>query len=152
MKKLLNYLSFRGRANRVRFWLTAIAIDAILFVSSVAAVGLSGVSPFFSVLFLPAFIVAIVAGIANSARRLHDRRKSAWWLLLFSAVPSILFLPAEAAKTSSDPGAAGLAALCGLLGLPFAIWGFVEIGCLRGTVGPNKYGEDPLTPAQEAIA
>jgi uncharacterized membrane protein YhaH (DUF805 family) len=24
-----------------------------------------------------------------------------------------------------------------------AIWTFVECGCLRGTVGPNNYGEDP---------
>jgi uncharacterized membrane protein YhaH (DUF805 family) len=25
-----------------------------------------------------------------------------------------------------------------------AIWGFVELGCLRGTPGPNQYGPDPL--------
>jgi uncharacterized membrane protein YhaH (DUF805 family) len=25
-----------------------------------------------------------------------------------------------------------------------AIWGFVELGCLRGTPGPNRYGADPL--------
>ncbi len=27
-----------------------------------------------------------------------------------------------------------------------SIWGFVEIGCLRGTEGPNQYGPDPLPP------
>ena len=25
-----------------------------------------------------------------------------------------------------------------------AIWAFVELGCLRGTPGPNQYGPDPL--------
>jgi len=24
------------------------------------------------------------------------------------------------------------------------IWGFIEIGCLRGTAGPNTYGPEPL--------
>ena len=26
------------------------------------------------------------------------------------------------------------------------IWLIVELGCMRGTVGPNAYGEDPLPP------
>jgi uncharacterized membrane protein YhaH (DUF805 family) len=25
-----------------------------------------------------------------------------------------------------------------------AIWSFVELGCLAGTPGPNRFGEDPL--------
>ena len=28
-----------------------------------------------------------------------------------------------------------------------ALWFFVELGCLRGTVGPNRYGPDPLAAA-----
>jgi uncharacterized membrane protein YhaH (DUF805 family) len=31
-----------------------------------------------------------------------------------------------------------------LAGFALTIWGFVEIGCLRGTTGPNIYGPDPL--------
>ena len=27
------------------------------------------------------------------------------------------------------------------------LWFFVELGCLRGTVGPNQYGPDPLGSA-----
>jgi uncharacterized membrane protein YhaH (DUF805 family) len=34
-----------------------------------------------------------------------------------------------------------------LVGAAISIWGFVEIGCLKGTTGPNKYGPDPL-PAE----
>jgi uncharacterized membrane protein YhaH (DUF805 family) len=33
------------------------------------------------------------------------------------------------------------------------IWAFVELGCLKGTAGPNKYGDDPLEPqVQEVFA
>jgi hypothetical protein len=26
------------------------------------------------------------------------------------------------------------------------IWGFVEMACLKGTSGPNRFGPDPLAP------
>jgi uncharacterized membrane protein YhaH (DUF805 family) len=31
-----------------------------------------------------------------------------------------------------------------LAAFALTIWGFVEIGCLRGTDGSNEYGPDPL--------
>jgi uncharacterized membrane protein YhaH (DUF805 family) len=35
-----------------------------------------------------------------------------------------------------------------LASLAISIWGLVELGFLRGTVGPNQYGPDPLqTPS-----
>jgi len=34
--------------------------------------------------------------------------------------------------------------LCILGGIAIGIWGFVEIGCLRGTPGYNRFGADPL--------
>jgi uncharacterized membrane protein YhaH (DUF805 family) len=35
-----------------------------------------------------------------------------------------------------------------LASFALTIWGFVEIGCLRGTAGPNKYGANPLLHAK----
>ena len=35
-----------------------------------------------------------------------------------------------------------------LAGFALTIWGFVEIGCLRGTAGSNTYGPDPLVRAK----
>ena len=32
-----------------------------------------------------------------------------------------------------------------LAGFALSIWGFGEIGCLRGNAGPNKYGSNPLS-------
>jgi uncharacterized membrane protein YhaH (DUF805 family) len=31
-----------------------------------------------------------------------------------------------------------------LAGFELTVWGFIEIGCLRGTAGSNVYGPDPL--------
>jgi uncharacterized membrane protein YhaH (DUF805 family) len=31
-----------------------------------------------------------------------------------------------------------------LLGAAVLIWAIVELGCLRGTEGPNRFGPDPL--------
>lgn len=152
MNKLLNFLSFRGRVNRARFWLTAIAIYAVMVVSSVVAAGLAGVFPVLAVLFLPLFMAAFVASLANAARRLHDRGKSAWWLLIFVGLPTLFLVPAEIAQSSSEPGGSAFAGLCGLVSLPFSIWGFVEMACLKGTAGPNRFGEDALPPAREALA
>ena len=38
----------------------------------------------------------------------------------------------------------GLAIILGLAGFGISIWALVELGFLRGTVGPNQYGPDPL--------
>jgi len=32
-----------------------------------------------------------------------------------------------------------------VLGLAVLVWAIVELGCLRGTLGPNRFGPDPLT-------
>jgi uncharacterized membrane protein YhaH (DUF805 family) len=32
----------------------------------------------------------------------------------------------------------------GLVILVLSLWGLIELGFLRGTVGPNQYGPDPL--------
>jgi uncharacterized membrane protein YhaH (DUF805 family) len=34
-----------------------------------------------------------------------------------------------------------------LAGFAISIWACVELGCLRGTAGPNRYGPDPLASA-----
>ena len=57
-------------------------------------------------------VVLIWPALAVSVKRWHDRDKSGWWVL-------INFIP--------------------LIG---AIWALVENGFLRGTVGPNRFGDD----------
>jgi hypothetical protein len=78
-------------------------------------------------------------GIPHWSVRLHDRDKSAWRLLYSTWVPAVF---GRLAKTEWFAGDADkmLHHALALAGLALSIWGFVEIGCLRGTAGSNRYG------------
>jgi uncharacterized membrane protein YhaH (DUF805 family) len=68
-------------------------------------------------------------------KRLHDRDKSGWWLLVFYVLPGVL-------NTIGESLAAGW--IFSLASFAVSIWALVELGFLRGTAGPNRYGPDPL--------
>jgi uncharacterized membrane protein YhaH (DUF805 family) len=76
------FFSFRGRINRAKYWL------ALLIFTIVGAVqGLGGLA-FGDAVILQIFnylidIAVLVASIAVAVKRLHDRDRSAWWLVLF---------------------------------------------------------------------
>jgi len=72
-----------------------------------------GDSPLIFIYILPLMIFLIWSSLAVTIKRWHDRDKS--WVWIF-----ITFIP--------------------VIG---GIWAFIENGCLRGTQGPNTYGEDP---------
>jgi hypothetical protein len=69
---------------------------------------------------------------------LHDRDKSAWWLLVFYALPGIL----SSAGNQMDDVAF---LILHVVSFAITVWAFVELGCLRGTRGPNRFGPDPLS-------
>ncbi|HHT9144875.1 MAG TPA: DUF805 domain-containing protein [Candidatus Wunengus sp. YC61] len=60
------------------------------------------------------FLVILWPAFAVSTKRWHDRNKSGWWNLI------------------------------GLIPILGGIWVLVENGFLRGTVGNNQYGSNPL--------
>jgi uncharacterized membrane protein YhaH (DUF805 family) len=80
---------FSGRLNRAKYWLwvllylivTIIVTAIIYFINSPLAGG---------IVQLAFSIVALVSSLAVMTRRLHDRNKSAWWLLIYVLLPSIL--------------------------------------------------------------
>ena len=89
-------------------------------------------------IILVLYIPLIWIGLALSAKRLHDRDKSAWWLLVFYALPTIL-------STAADRTEDVQFIILHLISFGITVWAFVELGCLRGTVGSNRYGPDPLS-------
>ena len=145
------FFSFRGRANRAAFWLVSLtwgvlglAFDAIWSATGAAQVQV-GRNHFVDVAFALPMLVMLVSCVAIGIRRLHDRNKSAWWLLLFYLAPPILQATAPLYEMESAV-MVGLMVLSGALSL----WALIELGCLRGTHGPNRYGPDPLlAPATE---
>jgi len=74
----LKYADFNGRASRSEFWwyvLFAIIVAVVLqFVDNVI-LGFPLLGAIFS-------LATLIPGIAVSVRRLHDKDKSGWWLLI----------------------------------------------------------------------
>jgi uncharacterized membrane protein YhaH (DUF805 family) len=74
-----------------------------------------------------------------SIRRLHDRNKSGWWMILFIVAPAVY--------VHFGSELHGAIHVVGRFAVPIAlIWGFVEMACLKGTNGPNRFGPDPPAP------
>jgi uncharacterized membrane protein YhaH (DUF805 family) len=92
------------------------------------------------IIILGFFIASWISAFAIGVKRLHDRDRSGWWILLFYVAPSVL---GGAGNTTDGALASGI---LGLAALVFSLWGLVELGFLRGTVGPNRFGLDPLQP------
>jgi len=104
--------------------------------------------------------------LAVMTKRLHDRDKGAIWLLVFFVAPIVLNIPRymevfqivsnfpafvahaqEIARShSGEPPfqETPLALIGGGAASIIGLWAFVELFCLRGTVGDNRYGPDPL--------
>ena len=141
MKQLL--FSFRGRLNRKRYWMTVIVTMAVIILLLLLALVMMREQRFeFAaltvVILLLLYIPLIWIGLAIGAKRLHDRDKSAWWLLVFYVLPGIL---SSLGNQMDDLGFL----ILHVVSFAITVWAFVELGCLRGTLGPNQYGPDPLT-------
>ena len=91
-------------------------------------------------------MLALTASLfAIAVRRLHDRNKSGWWVLVFLAAPNLLtgFAQAEIGLYGGENVGAAVM-LCFYAGWALLLWGIVEMGFLPGTAGANRFGPDPL--------
>jgi uncharacterized membrane protein YhaH (DUF805 family) len=106
--------SFKGRIPRRVYWGASIATTIVFYVVIFGLIFVFGEDSLAVTSgIMLLYIPLIWVSLALQVKRWHDRDKSGWWIL-------IGFIP--------------------LIG---AIWAFVELGCLRGTGGPNSYGPDP---------
>jgi uncharacterized membrane protein YhaH (DUF805 family) len=126
--------SFSGRINRAKYWLAAVLYIVAFMILAALAYALSAAMLFIVILVI-LYIPMIISGIAVGIKRLHDRDKSGWWLLLFYVSPLLL----------DWIGAwIGMRLLFSLASFAISIWMVVELGILRGTAGPNRYGPEPF--------
>ncbi|HWD49749.1 MAG TPA: DUF805 domain-containing protein [Rhizomicrobium sp.] len=157
------FFSFHGRINRARFWIyLAIVIPFLMFMmmaffayamSVPGAYENGGPTPFphgpigiaIAILFFAVLAAVAVSGFAVSVKRLHDRDQSGWWVLVFIVLPNMLWAVWQTrAATMGGANVGGFAVLCGLAAFALSIWALIELGCLRGTAGDNRFGPDPL--------
>ena len=136
------FFRFSGRINRAKFWLAVLIFTIINVVLAAIGYGLDQ-SMAFQALNGMIGIVIFISSLAVGVKRLHDRDKSGWYLILFYVVPTVLVTIAMVMGLTMEDSLVA-AGIIGLIAAGIGIWAFVEIGCLRGTVGPNPYGPDPL--------
>ena len=145
MEDLFEFLfGASGRINRAKYWRSTLLFTvAGLMAAVILFTAASVAAPLFIIMVVLVLIPWLLWGFSITTERLHDRDKSAWWLVVFYLVPGVL---GQLAKTVWFFGATGavLHYTFALASFALTIWGFVEIGCLRGTAGSNTYGPDPL--------
>ena len=95
------------------------------------------------VIALPANLLGMATGmwmfLATSIKRLHDRSRSGWWIVPFFVLPSLFDDLADWLPTQYLPDWLAIPIVVALNVL--LIWGVVESGFLRGTRGPNRFGQ-----------
>jgi uncharacterized membrane protein YhaH (DUF805 family) len=160
-----------GRINRAKWWLGSLILLVVglflfMFIGAVFGVRIFGdrVSIEKSVgaitaaqrswLVLSLVITAIAAYPTTTLmlKRLHDRDRPGWLVCVFwtpaavNIVKRILVLgydTMDVGRTAMLVPAA-LKSIFAFVIWAVTLWSLVEMGCLKGTSGTNRYGPDPL--------
>jgi uncharacterized membrane protein YhaH (DUF805 family) len=133
-----------GRINRAKYWRSVLVFIGTGLMTAVILFTAAGIAtPMFLLAVVLVLIPWLLWGASFTTERLHDRDKSAWWLVVFYVAPGV---PGQLAKAAWFAGGGGtvLHYILALMAFVPAVWGFFELGCLPGTAGSNAYGPDPL--------
>ena len=131
--------NWKDRATRSEFWWCMLFV----FLANIV-IGILGLIPVLGVIVgLVGYIASCWLSIIVAIRRLHDLNKRGYWLVA-AYVPliigTVLSVVGEEEREEDLLYAGGT--LC-LIAIGFYIY-LIVIFCLRGTVGPNRFGPDPL--------
>jgi uncharacterized membrane protein YhaH (DUF805 family) len=157
------FFGFHGRIGRARFWqFIALAVPFLMFLllcfwayalSIPGAYENGGPTPLprdpmgiaLGIVWSAALLTVCIAAIAVFVKRLHDRNKAWWWVLILVVAPDLFdFYGFSQTVTLGGENIGGLAQLCGFAGLALSLWAVAELGFLRGTAGENRFGPDPI--------
>jgi uncharacterized membrane protein YhaH (DUF805 family) len=151
----LNYQMFlfstSGRITRTQFWLAVLIYLLVSAAAATAALIIVTEPPSdlgALVLYIGGglvFFMTVFSAMAVTIKRLHDRNKIGWWNIPFVMLPCLLLGASNGLVSETTSQALWLIAAA------LGVWGVVELGLLRGTAGPNRFGCDPLNPAAAAL-
>ena len=153
---------YNGRINRAKYWLAGLIIICWMIFMAAIVVAFGARSFGFSVedIFkavdpdtyrtlsradLPLVLAKVIGTplfawvfAATSIKRLHDRDKSAWWVLPFFVLPGLINQFVD--RIGNDYIGFTLA----LISFVLATWGGIELLFFRGSSKTNRFGADPL--------
>ena len=132
--------SFQGRIGRKTFWIAIAILVAAEILAHFIAETLQGdrLSAIIDLAFTyPEFAIA--------AKRANDRDLPIWILIVFFGGGAVLDLLTVLglAGSNAQPSMVSL-----FIAIPFTVMLvalMIELGLRRGTIGPNRYGPDPVS-------
>jgi uncharacterized membrane protein YhaH (DUF805 family) len=151
---------FKGRINRAQYWYGSLGVGFVavlmLFMVGFAAMPQAGASKTAAVQAAPMMLlmmglIGLVsgwAGLALQTKRFHDRNQPGWLCMLpVLPVMGMMFALAGGIFSGQNPMQLASAAQPYMMVLwAINLFMFVNLGCLAGTDGPNKYGDPPGAP------
>lgn len=152
------FFALEGRIPRKAYWIGTLAIIALSIGVHVVLGLLLGLSledleksgPMAGWISIGVTLLFAYPGIAVMVKRLHDRDRSGWWAVLLYALTFLgdLMEVAGLAGTEKNPSM-----LFWIWAVPFIVLALaflIDLGFMRGTVGDNRYGPDPLGGTPDA--
>jgi len=131
--------SFEGRISRQTFWIGIAVLLVAEIAAHLAAEAIQGdrLSAIVDLAFTyPEFAIA--------AKRAHDRDLPIWILIVFFGGGAVLDLLTVLDLTGSTEQPSVLSLF---IAVPFTVLLvalMIELGLRRGTIGPNRFGPDPV--------
>ncbi len=141
------YLTTDGRIGRQDFWIGVVGLLVVGIVVSLILAGLFGMVSF--VARLLAFIVQLAfayPAYCLMAKRFQDRDKPGNYAGIPIGIGLLITLLGLIGLTGSPANPNSFGWLLSLVNLAVVIWIVVELGILRGSIGDNQYGGDPVNP------
>ncbi len=146
---------FRGRLRRRDFWIGLVLLLLVELVLSFVFVGImrpTGATQIELAALWLALAILVWGSAALIVKRLHDRGKSSLWYPLFGLAPALCYRLGEVYSSNISNVLSPAQQGFWLLGLILWIWAIVELGFMKGTPGPNRYGPDPRDASQAVPA
>lgn len=153
--------SFNGRINRAQYWGGTLGVGGAGIALTVMASVMTATSAMnahdagktaaalgLSMLMLPLNALSAWCGLALQVKRFHDRGRTGWLTL----IPMVLALWLVFSVIGAALHNAPLAQMFDSIQAPFlllmlvSLAFFVDLGCLPGESGPNKFGNPPGSP------
>jgi len=135
--------STQGRIPRSQWWAGLVVLVIIGVVLALIIGWVLGPTMIGLIATLILQVILIYPGYALSAKRFQDRNKPGG-LALIGIGLGILQTLARLVGLSNPFNPTAIDWILNIALIIVGIWYLIELGILRGTIGPNQYGPDPL--------